>query len=241
MATMTFNSCEHCNDCDDLLNEILRRTYSKEGGGNKGLLTRWAEQVYGCQTPSNTVSAHPSCAGHRIKGTWDGHNTAMTQQQKRLKDAIEDYDDNDCGDKVADPDAARSQLRASRRMAYSSSVPVPQDGYKGPPATPDPVMPRTWGQFAGDVARDICVGGLKTGGAVIGGAAGGVVGGIAGGVVDGAIGGVGGTFVAPGVGTVGGAATGVAVGATTGAVTGATVGGVGGWHIGGNIGNWLCN
>ena len=66
---MTFPSCKTCNNCDDLLTEIRRRLWSKEPGGDKGLLTRFAEQIFGCQTPMNTVSPHPSCAGHRMKGT----------------------------------------------------------------------------------------------------------------------------------------------------------------------------
>lgn len=241
MATMTFKNCDHCNDCDDLLKEILRRTYSHESGGNKGLVTRWAEQVFGCQTPTNTINAHASCVGHRMQGTWDGHNRAMRTQQTRLQNAIDEYDDNDCGDKVGDPDAARRQLRQPRRAAWSKNVPVAAGDYKGPPAPANPVMPRTWGQAIGDGARAVCVGGFQTGGAVVGGVGGGVVGGAAGGVVDGAIGAAGGTVFAPGVGTIGGGAAGVAYGATTGAVAGAAGGGYGGWQIGGQVGDWICN
>lgn len=86
-APMPFKSCKHCNDCDDLLKEIQRRMESTETGGDKGLLTRWADQIYGCQTPLNTVSSHPSCAGHKLVGNWTGHNKSITTQKGRVKTA----------------------------------------------------------------------------------------------------------------------------------------------------------
>ncbi|MCW2305506.1 hypothetical protein M2324_003932 [Rhodovulum sulfidophilum] len=237
---MSFKNCDHCNDCDDLLNELQRRAYSTESGGNKGLLTRWAEQVFGCQTPQNTISAHASCAGHRMSGTWEGHNQAMRTQQQRLRDAVEEYDDNDCGDKVSDPTAARRSMRDMRRMAYSGSVPVAPGDYKGPPVPGNVSMPRTMGQAVGDFGRGICLSASQAGGTLIGGGAGAIGGGVAGGVVDGAIGAGAGTLVAPGLGTVGGAATGAGYGAATGAVAGGLAGGSMGYNVGTTFGNWLC-
>lgn len=237
---MTFPSCATCNNCDDLLAEIRRRLWSRESGGDKGLLTRFAEQVFGCQTPGNTLSAHPSCAGHRMQGTWKGHNDAMKTQQGRVKSAIKDYDDNDCGDKVADPATARNTLREARRAAHSTAIPVPAGDYQGPPAPANVSMPRTWAQAAQDAAQGVCVAGFTAGGTVAGAAAGGVAGVGVGGVVGGALGGTGGTFVAPGVGTVGGGITGAGAGAVVGGVVGVGVGGVAGYNAGQSVGNWIC-
>ena len=236
----TFPSCQHCNDCDDLLEEIQRRMWSNETGGNKGLMRRFFEQVYGCQTPTDTISPHPSCANHRMSGTWTGHNNAMQTQQNRLRDAVDDYDDNDCGDKVSDPDRARGWMRNARRMAHSNKIPVSAGEYKGPPMPANPPMPRTWGQVAQDTAQSVCVGGFTAGGTVIGGVAGGATGAVGGALVGGAAGGGGGTLVAPGVGTVAGGASGATAGAVVGGVVGIGVGGYAGGQAGNDLGEWIC-
>jgi hypothetical protein len=188
----TFPSGKTCNNCDDLLTEFRRRLWSKQSGGHKGLLTRFAEQVFGRQTPTNTISPHPSCAGHRMQGTWDGHNNAMKTQQNRLKDATKDYDDNDCDDKVAGPAKARNTMREVRRAANCKNIPVPAGDYQGPPAPANIAIPRTRGQAAQDAAQCMCVGGFTAGGTVIGGAAGGIAGVGVGGAVGGLAGGGGG-------------------------------------------------
>ncbi len=236
----TFPSCKTCNDCDDLLEEIRQRLWGKGSGGDKGLLTRIAEQVFGCQTPANTVSTHASCAGHRMKGTWTGHNQAITSQQGRLKDAVDDYDKNDCGDKVGATQSARATLREARRAAYGGSLEVPAGGYKGPPAPANFAIPRTWGQAIGDAARGVCVGGFTAGGTVIGGVGGAVGGAAVGGVVGGAVGGTGGTMALPVGGTIAGGASGAAVGTVTGGVVGAGVGGYYGYGAGQAAGDAIC-
>lgn len=242
MAVMNFPSCKNCNDCEDLLNEIIRRLWSTESGGDKGLVTRYAEQVFGCQTPQNTISPHPSCANHRMSGTWDGHNKAMKIRQEQLRDAVEDYDDdnNDCGDKVADPERARRIMKYARRGAYSKEVPVPAGAYKGPPAPANVALRRTWAQWAQDTAQGICVGGFTAGGTVIGGIGGGVAGAGAGTVAGGILGGGGGTFVLPGFGTAAGGVSGAAAGAVVGGVTGVGVGGYAGYQVGNDLGEWIC-
>lgn len=236
----TFPNCANCNDCDDLLDEIIRRMWSRESGGSKGLVTRFVEQVFGCQTPADVVSSHPSCAGHRMQGTWNGHNEAMKTQQGRLRGAIDDYDDNDCGDEVGDKDRARNVMRQARRAAYSSAVPVGAGDYKGPPAPADAGLPRTMMQRAQDGAQSLCVGGFTAGGAVVGGAGGAVAGAGAGGVIGGAVGGGGGTLVAPGPGTIVGGAGGVATGTVIGGVVGAGAGGYVGADVGNDLGEWIC-
>lgn len=241
MVAMNFPSCQHCNDCDDLLSEIQRRMHSTEGGGDKGLLTRIAEQIYGCQTPQDTISPHPSCANHRMQGTWQGHNNAIRTQHGRLRDAVDDYDDNDCGDKVADPVAARRFMRGARRAAYAQSHEVPTGGYRGPPAPANFALPRTWGQWAGDAARGACVGGLRAGGTLVGGAAGGIYGAGKGAAVGGAMGAGGGTLVAPGVGTLAGGGGGATVGAVVGGGAGVLAGGGAGYLAGDQLAGWLCN
>ncbi len=243
MATMNFPSCQHCNDCDDLLEEIQRRMHSTESGGDKGLLTRIADQIFGCQTPQNTVSPHPSCAGHRIRGTWDGHNSAINTQHDWLRDAVDDYDDNDCGDKVGDREAAQSFMRRARRAAYTSpgGHAVPPGGYQGPPRPANYAIPRTWGQWAGDAARASCVGGLQAGGTVLGGVAGGIYGAGEGALIGGAVGAGGGTLVAPGPGTIIGGGGGATTGAIIGGGTGVIVGGGAGYLAGDQLGSWLCN
>jgi hypothetical protein len=237
----TFPSCKTCNNCDDLLAEIRRRLWSKESGGDKGLLTRISEQIYGCQTPNNTVMAIAACAGHRLAGTWAGHNAAITTQQGRLKDAVDDYDNNDCGDKVTATESARSTMRTARRAAYGGSLEVPAGGHIGPPAPANFALPRTWGQAIGDAARGVCVGGFTAGGTVVGGVAGGAAGVVGGGLVGGAAGGTGGTMALPGGGTIAGGVSGATVGAVAGGVVGVGAGGYYGYGAGQDLGNWICN
>jgi hypothetical protein len=233
MARAKFPSCKNCNDCDDLLSEIQRRMHSTEAGGDKGLLTRLREQIYGCQTPQNTVSGHAACAGHRMVGTWNGHNKAIQDQHDRLRDAVDDYDDNDCGDQVADPEAAQRFMRSARRAAYKSSHQVAPGDYQGPPAPANFQVERNWGQWASDQARGLCTNGLRAGGTIVGGVAGGVYGAGQGAL----IGGGGGTLVAPGVGTLAGGGGGALIGGGTGAV----LGGGAGYLAGDGIANWVCN
>lgn len=263
MALARFPSCRTCDDCDDLLTEIRKRMYNDDtANGPKGVLTRWVEQVYGCIGPDNTM--HPSCAGRPKVGTWEGHNQQLQDQQERLKRATQDYDDNDCGDTVSDPNA-RQTMREARRMAYSKAIPVRAGDYKGPPRPANPQLPRTVSQMAGDAGRAVCVGGLTGAGAVGGGAvgavggfareapAGALAGGAAGAAGGALYGGSGGTLVVPGVGTVAGAGSGAVVGGAGGAVLGGIYTGVPGAVEGASdlgargaaagrrLGGWLCN
>lgn len=238
MAAMTFNSCAHCDDCDDLLTEIQRRMHSTESGGDKGLLTRISEQMFGCQTPANTVSTQAACAGHRMQGTWDGHNRAIKTQHGRLRDAVDDYDDNDCGDLVTDQPAAQRFMNGARAAAYAPSHEVSPGSYQGPAGlasvAADPPEPptRTWGEWARDQAQAVCVGGLRAGGTTLGALGGGLVMGGEGLLVGAGAG----TLVAPGPGTVGGGIVGTATGLTAGVI----VGGGTGYLAGDQAADWLC-
>lgn len=209
--------------------------HSTESGGDKGLLTRVREQMFGCQTPTNTVSSHASCASHRLSGTWDGHNEAIRGQHRRLRDAVDDYDDNDCGDKVTDQPAAQRFMRGARNLAYGSPPVVAPGDYQGPAGlanmAADPPG-RSWGQWLRDGAQAVCVGGLRAGG-TLGGAVGGglVMGG------KGLLTGAGtGTLFAPGPGTVGGGVIGTAAGVSVGVVGG----GGAGYLAGDQVADWLC-
>jgi hypothetical protein len=144
---ITFKNCAHCNDCDDLVEEIDRLMNSKEQAGAKGLQTRIDEQVYGCQTPQDTISTHPSCAGHRMVGTWRGHNIGIQDKFNGLMKALKDFDDNDCGDKTTNPRAAEvmAQARALAEKGRNGVV-VPPEGYLGPqsmdiPRLTSPIAP----------------------------------------------------------------------------------------------------
>ena len=151
---MTFKSCKSCNDCDDLLKEIERRLHSTEPGGNKGLVTRIMQQVYGCQTPDDTISPHPSCAGRQLQGTWEGHNTAISDKHRNLKKAVDDWDKNNCGNRVRNKADAASVVGEAKGYVGQKvgDLEVPRGGYKGPPAPskfstppePTPEPERRW-------------------------------------------------------------------------------------------------
>jgi hypothetical protein len=145
---MTFNSCAHCKDCDDLVEEIDRRMNSKESSGDRGLQTRINDQLYGCQTPQDTISTHPACVNHKMVGTWNGHNESISAKWRNLERGVQDFDNNDCGDKATNPrtqevmEQARSLLGKGRQ-----GVQVQPGDYVGPAGLnfdrlPSPVMPR---------------------------------------------------------------------------------------------------
>jgi hypothetical protein len=145
---ITFNSCAHCNDCDDLVAEIDRRMNSNETSGDRGLQTRINDQIYGCQTPQDTINPHPACANHRMVGTWNGHNEAISAKWRNLQRGLEDFDNNDCGDKTSDPRTAEVMQQARGLIAKGrQGVRVQPGDYIGPASLstgrlPSPIMPR---------------------------------------------------------------------------------------------------
>ncbi|RYE39100.1 MAG: hypothetical protein EOP21_11165 [Hyphomicrobiales bacterium] len=74
--------------CERLAREIDEFINRRRGpsGGIKGLRYRFEEQIApGAQGPGTTG--------------WTNHERAISEQQKGLRDRLDDYDDNDCDDK----------------------------------------------------------------------------------------------------------------------------------------------
>ena len=149
-------------------------------------------------------------------GSVAGHQQQYEGWRNRLRNLIEEWDEDDCNE---------TGLRVPREIRDLVFQPTPAPT---PRPRPAPESPRPWTapgdapSPSGSTSHRI---GSAAGGAAIGAAVGGVIGALAGGV--------GGTAVAPGVGTVGGAVVGWEAGLVIGASVGGALGAAAGWLLGG--------
>ncbi len=74
------------------INEMVNRAKGPKDGGTKGLKQRFTEQINGKNGPPGS--------GVGDSGVWDTHDKAIKEQQKGLRDRLNDYNKNNCGDPI---------------------------------------------------------------------------------------------------------------------------------------------
>lgn len=80
------------------IEEMVNRAKGKGQGGTKGLKQRFSEQIAGPNGPPGSGVGDPS--------VWGTHDKAIKEQQKGLRDRLNDFNKNNCGDKVPIPQDA---------------------------------------------------------------------------------------------------------------------------------------
>lgn len=81
------------------ITEMLERAKgAASGGGTKGLKQRFQEQIEGVNGPPGSGAGDPE--------VWNRHDTVIKEQQKGLRDRLNDYNKNNCGDKIPIPSDA---------------------------------------------------------------------------------------------------------------------------------------
>lgn len=88
--------CEPPDPCDKIgkkIDELINRNKrTTGGGGTHGLKWRFSEQIYGANGPGTRV--------------WANHDKAIKDQQKSLRDQLNDWNKNNCGEKNPLPEDA---------------------------------------------------------------------------------------------------------------------------------------
>ncbi len=77
------------------IDEMINRHRESGDGGTKGLKQRFPEQIEGPNGPLGSGIGDP--------GVWDTHDRAIKQQQKGLRDRLNEFNKNNCGNKVPIP------------------------------------------------------------------------------------------------------------------------------------------
>jgi len=89
------------------------------GGGLHGLKQRFREQIEGANGPPGSVVGDPT--------VWDNHDQAIKEQQKGLRDRLNDFNKNNCGDKIPIPsDAWKWATRPAPQPGEWTGPAVPQ-------------------------------------------------------------------------------------------------------------------
>jgi hypothetical protein len=88
-----------CTTLAKIIDELINRDKRQFGdGGRHGLKHRFREQIEGGNGPAGSGVGDPD--------VWDTHDEAIKEQQKGLRDRLNDYNKNNCGDKVPIPSDA---------------------------------------------------------------------------------------------------------------------------------------
>lgn len=82
-------------EIDEMVNRDKRQG---DGGGTHGLKHRFREQINGANGPPGSGVGDPS--------VWENHDKSIKEQQKGLRDRLNDFNKNNCGDKVPIPEDA---------------------------------------------------------------------------------------------------------------------------------------
>jgi hypothetical protein len=87
-----------CADLAQQINDFINRNKDDFGGGLQGLKNRFREQIEGANGPPGSGVGDPD--------VWNTHDQAIKEQQKGLRNRLNDYNKNNCGDKVPIPSDA---------------------------------------------------------------------------------------------------------------------------------------
>ncbi|MDI1433354.1 DUF4157 domain-containing protein [Polyangium sorediatum] len=193
---------------NDLCKDLLRKIWEVITA-LKALWQGIVDDEYNLQFNNWSKSNPLIIDGHNI-GSVEGHQEKFRNLQRRLKNLLDAWKDDDCND---------TPFRVPKEAWEWVKEPIPDPAPKPAP------KPKPW----------TAPGSAKLGAAAAGGLIGAGVGAVLGAGAGAILGGSGGTLVAPGFGTVGGGAAGGVAGAKAGAWAGAavgtTLGAVIGWLI----------
>jgi hypothetical protein len=109
---------------------MVNRFRGKGQGGTKGLKQRFSEQIAGPNGPPGS--------GVGDSAIWESHDKTIKEQQKGLRDRLNDYNKNNCGDKVPIPQDAWEWA--------SKPAPKPVE-WKGPVTAQSTAAPATDSDF----------------------------------------------------------------------------------------------
>lgn len=111
-----------CKELRDKIDELINRNKRTEGnGGTHGLKWRFEEQIYGANGPNTT--------------SWANHDKAIKEQQAGLRDRLNDWNKNNCGEKNPLPEnawewATKPRPQAADWVAPASKMQMLKDGAK---------------------------------------------------------------------------------------------------------------
>lgn len=98
MSTAIEDCCGPESPCEKLarqIDELINRDKRlHDNKGTHGLKHRFPEQINGANGPGTA--------------SWDEHDKKIKEAQKRLRNLLEEFERNDCGDKVPTPQGAWS-------------------------------------------------------------------------------------------------------------------------------------
>lgn len=119
-----------CTKLGDEINDLINRVKEKVEGGTKGLKQRFFEQINGANGPPGSGVGDPS--------VWGRHDTAIREQQTGLRNRLNDFNKNNCGDRVPIPAdawswATRPAPKAAEwtrpATAQSAAIPAASPGF----------------------------------------------------------------------------------------------------------------
>lgn len=126
LTTTPLGPEDHCTKLAREIDEMVNRDKRQSGGGGThGLKHRVREQLGGANGPPGSGVGDPHI--------WNTHDKAIKDQQKGLRDRLNEFNKNNCGDKVKIPEDAWEQA--------TKPAPKPEE-WKNPapvPSTPAPV------------------------------------------------------------------------------------------------------
>ena len=105
------------------IDELINRDKRQAGnGGRHGLKHRFREQLEGANGPPGSGVGNPA--------VWSTHDQAIKEQQNGLRDRLNDFNKNNCGNKVPiAEDAWEWATRPAPRPAEWRAPEIPQDGH----------------------------------------------------------------------------------------------------------------
>lgn len=78
-----------CKSLADKINELINAVRQNVRSGTKGLKQRFDEQIHGTNGPGTPE--------------WENHDNEITRQQRAVRDRLNDFNSQNCGDKVPLP------------------------------------------------------------------------------------------------------------------------------------------
>jgi hypothetical protein len=85
-----------CEELAKKIDEVVNRDKRQEGdGGRHGLKHRFREQIEGANGPPGSGVGDPA--------VWEEHDRVIRRQQQTLRDLLNEFNKNSCGDRVPIP------------------------------------------------------------------------------------------------------------------------------------------